>query len=231
MSLGPFAGITGSLKALRDIFPASTDTKINRLDATISSRLSTDLGARQIELNAVKTKVDLNLDGKISDVQTKVNFIPSALTAGTLDTSRNTAIQNKVNFIPSALTAGTTDTTRHADIITDIAGVLYGVSTRQTESDALVRYNAIIARTGIKNIFYKSVDGYGPGVKTSTFFNGNYTVDRDHTFIIPLCFGGFWQFNWALSASNKQVQFYPTGSPAADQNYHAGNCIVIEFNG
>jgi len=58
MSLGPFAGITGSLKALRDIFPASTDTKINRLDATISSRLSETLGARQIELNAVKAKTD-----------------------------------------------------------------------------------------------------------------------------------------------------------------------------
>jgi len=58
MSLGPFAGITGSLKALRDIFPSNTDTKINRLDATISSRLSETLGARQIELNAVKAKTD-----------------------------------------------------------------------------------------------------------------------------------------------------------------------------
>jgi len=127
MSLGPFAGITGSLKALRDIFPSGTDTKINRLDETISSRLSAELGAKQIELNAVKAKTD---------------FIPSALTAGTLDTSRNTAlladiaaVQTKVNFIPSALTSGTTDTSRDSAIQTDLTSIETKVNNVKTKTD------------------------------------------------------------------------------------------------
>jgi len=103
------------------------------------------------------------------------------------------------------------------------------ISSLQSEYSASVRHASIFDRTGIKNIFYTSVNGYGTGVKTSAVFSGNYTVVRDHTFIVPLCFGGIYQFNWTLSNTNKTVQFYPLGGTSS--TYHAGNCIVIEFNG
>jgi len=229
MSLGPFAGITGSLKALRDIFPSGTDTKINRLDATISSRLSETLGARQIELNAVKTKVDLNLNAKVGDVKTKTDFIPSALTAGTTDTSRNTAmqtdltnIQAKTDFIPSALTAGTTDTSRNT-------ALLAAVNARQSEYSASLRHTAMVARTGIKKIFYSSVVGYGPGTHSSQSFDGSYEVDRAKTFIVPLTFGGVYMYSWNLKSDNKRIQVNAQGGSTGIA--HGGPCIVIEFNG
>ena len=58
MSLGPFAGITGSLKTLRDTVVAGFTANATQLDATILSRAAENTVAKAAELAAVKAQTD-----------------------------------------------------------------------------------------------------------------------------------------------------------------------------
>ena len=183
------------------------------------------------KLKELLTRVPANNASKIANLNATITSRAPAGTAvsNAVLTPARSALLDNLDAAITTLTSGTTDTSRHDEIITDLEGVVYGLSTRQSELNAATRYNAMILRTGIKNIFYVSAAGYGPGTKTSAGFDGSYTVVRDHTFIVPLCFGGIYGYNWYLANNLKTVSFSPTGGTTG--TYHTGRCIVIEFNG
>lgn len=117
------------------------------------------------------------------------------------------------------------------------------ILSRQSEASALTRYNdlngdigsllAAIQATanyssGIKKIIYTNVNQYGPGTASSSPFPLSYYVDRDKTFIVPLDFGGLYQWSWNLGSGNNRVQRSVTGGGGTTN--HSGACIVVEMN-
>lgn len=114
-------GVPGKLKTLLGRIPLNNTTLMGRLNDTITSRAPADTAvlntvltttraglldnldasilSRQSEANALARYNDLN--GDIGNVKTKTDYIPSALTSGTTDTTRYTALINEINGSPT----------------------------------------------------------------------------------------------------------------------------------
>ena len=183
------------------------------------------------KLKELLSRVPSNNAAKIANLDAAITSRAPAGTAvsNTVLTPAKIALLNNLDAAITTRQSETNALARYNHLNTDMATLQTAVNARQTEYSASVRHDSMVARTGIKNIFYTSANGYGTGAKVSAVFSGTYTVVRGHTFIVPLDFGGEYAFNWALAANLKTVQFSPSGG--ASNIFHSGNCIVIEFNG
>lgn len=117
------------------------------------------------------------------------------------------------------------------------------ILSRQSEASALTRYNdlngdigSLLAAiqgsanysSGVKVIFIASVFSYGSGTANSSPFPSSYTVVRAKTFLVPLSFGGIYNFSWGLASGDNRIQRTVIGG--ASNTGHSGSCYIVEMN-